>query len=237
MSELQEKLDQICREYMGGVRRRRSESEVLLTPERGKLLALQRLLFNKNRRDCWAAVSSSAPLEVKRAIWQHESEEMIKDPRCGVDHYSLHVRRCLAVGLTLEEIEDAQPIPTSRACFYAWLHIARIKPWLEGLSASSILERQANFAKGELRRSTERWIKELGLTERDMEVQTANENADGDHADMMAEIFDKHAIATETREMVLRGARESLDINRAFTEGLAAAAELIGQEALHVRIP
>lgn len=225
-SELQEKLDQICRERIEESRRRR---ELPLTPARGRLIGLQRALFNKNRRDCWGAVQCSAPIEVKRVIWQHESEELIKDPRCGSDHYSLHVRRCMALGLTREEIENAQPLPSSRAAFYAWLYIARTKPWLQALASSSILERLANAmsAVGEMKRQTERWIKELGLTERDMEVSTANENADGDHSDMMAAVFDKYATTAELQELVLQGARESLEINRVFTSGLAEAARLL----------
>jgi len=80
---------------------------------------------------------------------------------------------------------------------------------------------------GEMRRNTEKWIKELGLTERDMEVQTANENADGDHSDMMAGIFDKYATTPELQASVLQGARESLEINRTFTAGLGDAALLL----------
>ena len=99
-----------------------------LTRERGRVLAVQWALFNRNRRDCWGAVQCSSPLEVKRVIWKHESEELINDPRCGSDHYSLHVRRCVALGLTLEEVENAQPLPGCRAAFYGWLHIARNRP-------------------------------------------------------------------------------------------------------------
>ena len=224
-SELQEKLDQICREHIEASGRRRAQ-EITLTPARGRLIALQRALFNKNRRDCWGAVQCSSPIEVKRVIWQHESEELIKDPRCGSDHYSLHVRRCMALGLTREEVENAQPLASSRAAFYAWLYVARTKPWLQALASSSILERAANMmsAMGEMRRNTEKWIKELGLTERDMEVQTANENADGDHSDMMAKIFDKYATTPELQALVLQGARESLEINRTFTVGMREAA-------------
>ena len=79
-------------------------------------------------------------------------------------------------------------------------------------------------AMGEMKGFTEKWIKELRLTEKDMEVITADENADGD---MMAAIFEKYATTRETEEMVLRGARESLDIDRAFTVGLCEAAKLL----------
>jgi len=227
-SKLREKLDQICREHIEESQRLRLR-DVPLTPARGRLIALQRALFNKNRRDCWGAVQCSAPIEVKRVIWAHEEEELIRDPRCGSDHYSLHVRRCMALGLTREEIENAQPLPSSRAAFYAWLYVARTKLWLQALSSSSILERDANMmsAMGEVRRQTERWKKELGLTEKDMEVSTANENADGDHSDMMAEIFDRTATSPELQDLVLQGARESLEINRVFIAGLAEAAKQI----------
>ncbi len=225
-SELQQKLDQICREHIEESQRSKLR-DVELTPARGRLIAVQRALFNKNRRDCWGAVQCSSPIDVKRVVWAHEEEELIRDPRCGSDHYSLHVRRCIALGLTPEEIENAVPLASSRAAFYAWLYVARTKPWLQALSSSSILERDANMmsARGDMKRNTEKWKKELGLTDKDMEVQTANENADGDHADMMADIFDRHATTPELQALVLQGARESLEINRTFIAGLTEAAK------------
>jgi pyrroloquinoline quinone (PQQ) biosynthesis protein C len=225
-SELQENLDQICREHIEESQRLKLR-DVELTPARGRLIAVQRALFNKNRRDCWGAVQCSSPIDVKRVVWAHEEEELIRDPRCGSDHYSLHVRRCMALGLTREEIENAQPLASSRAAFYAWLYIARTKPWLQALSSSSILERDANMmsARGDVKRNTEKWKKELGLTDKDMEVQTANENADGDHSDMMANIFDRYATTPELQALVLQGALESLEINRTFIAGLTEAAK------------
>src|SRR6266481_8234453 len=134
-----------------------------LTRSRGRVLAVQWTLFNRNRRDCWGAVQCSAPLEVKRVIWKHESEELINDPRCGSDHYSLHVRRCLALGLTTEEVENAQPLPGCRAAFYGWLHIARTRPWLEALSASSILERSVDrsVVRRDVRTEITQWVRDL----------------------------------------------------------------------------
>ena len=227
-SELQQKLDEICREHIEESQRLKLR-DVTLTPARGRLIAVQRALFNKNRRDCWGAVQCSSPIDVKRVVWAHEEEELIRDPRCGSDHYSLHIRRCMALGLTPEEIENAQPLASSRAAFYAWLYIARTKPWIQALSSSSVLERDANMmsARGDVKRNTEKWKKELGLTDKDMEVQTANENADGDHSDMMANIFDRHATTPELQALVLQGARESLEINRTFIAGLTEAAKRI----------
>ena len=51
--------------------------------------------------------------------------------------------------------------------------------------------------------------------------------ADGDHSDMMAEIFDRYATTPELEALVLQGARESHEINRVFIAGLAEAAKQI----------
>src|SRR5438132_4308031 len=212
-SKLREKLDQICREHIEESQRLRLR-DVPLTPARGRLIALQRALFNKNRRDCWGAVQCSAPIEVKRVIWAHEEEELIRDPRCGSDHYSLHVRRCMALGLTVEEIENAEPLPGCRAAFYGWLHLARTKPRLEALSASSILERSVDrsVVRRDVRAEITKWVRDLDLEEKDLEVLTANDNADEDHSGMMEGIFLKYATTPETKAMLFRGAKESLDM-------------------------
>ena len=42
-----------------------------------------------------------------------------------------------------------------------------------------------------------------------------------------ATIFDKYATTQETEEIVLRGVRESLDIDTTFTVGLSEAARLL----------
>ena len=193
-----------------------------LTRERGRVLAVQWALFNRNRRDCWGAVQCSSPLDVKRVIWKHESEELINDPRCGSDHYSLHVRRCMALGLTAEEVETAQPLPGCRAAFYGWLHIARTKPWLEALSASSILERSVDrsVVHRDVRAEITKWVRDLNLEEKDLEVLTANDNADEDHSDMMEGIFLKYATTPETKAMLMQGAKDSLDMFRTFHDTL-----------------
>lgn len=189
-----------------------------LTPARARVLAPQWALFNRNRRDCWGAVQCAAPLEVKRAVWRHKSEELIADPRCGSDHYSLHVRRCLAVGLTSEEVENAQPLPGCRAAFYGWLYIARTRPWLQALSASSILERAVDrrVVPRDVQQEVTKWVKDLGVTAKDMEVLTANDNADEDHSGMFEEIFLKHTAGPESEKLILDGARESLDMMSTF---------------------
>ena len=108
---------------------------VRLTPARLEIRKTHMAYFGKNRRDCWAAVQSKAPLDVKRAIWEHEKEELIFDGRMGRAH---------VVEEDLSLNDESKLLPGARAAFYAWLFIARERPWLEGLIASHILERRNN---------------------------------------------------------------------------------------------
>ena len=104
-----------------------------LTMERGRFYVVQNALYTSNRRDCWGYVQGGAPLEVKRVIWEHESDELINDPRAGMDHYALTVKQGEVIGLTPEDFEKAEIPAMVRACFYAWHHIAMRSHWLDGL--------------------------------------------------------------------------------------------------------
>ncbi|MEE9474280.1 MAG: hypothetical protein V3V36_01260, partial [Candidatus Hydrothermarchaeaceae archaeon] len=54
---------------------------VKLTPARKQILDIHHPHYIKSRRDCWAASMNKAPLDVKRAIWEHEKDELIYDKR------------------------------------------------------------------------------------------------------------------------------------------------------------
>jgi hypothetical protein len=78
-------------------------------------------------------VQGSAPLAVKRVIWEHESDELINDPRAGMDHYTLTVKQGEVIGLKPEDFEKAEVPPMVRACFYAWAPPRAAQPMVDGL--------------------------------------------------------------------------------------------------------
>jgi len=192
---------------------------VPLTPTRLAFRHLHMTFFGNNRRDCWAAVSSKAPLDVKRAIWEHEKDELIYDPRMGKAH------------VTEEDFgsnKESDMIPGARAAFYAWLYCARDKPWLEGLACSHILERRNNdqIVKGGT--LTQRLVKrqelELGIKKKDQDIGTqVHLIADVDHSDLLNQVFDRYVVDDSTAQQVLRGAEESLAIERCFHGAVATA--------------
>jgi hypothetical protein len=85
---------------------------VPLTRERARFFTVEGAHYIKNRRDCWGYVQGGAPLDVKSIIWKHEEDELINDPRCNTDHYTLTVRTAESLGLTREDIERATPRST-----------------------------------------------------------------------------------------------------------------------------
>lgn len=198
---------------------------VPLTPSSLAFRHLHMSFFSNNRRDCWAAVASKAPLDVKRSIWQHEKEELIFDPRMGKAHVTED---------DLGSHKESEMIPGARAAFYAWIHCAREKPWLEGLACSHILERRNNDQIVKCGTLTQRLVKrqelELGIKKKaqDINVQV-HLVADVDHTDLLQEVFTRHVIDERTARQVLRGAEESLAIERCFHGAVATAmAEMNG---------
>ena len=44
------------------------------TKTRAQQYSIQMAFYVQNRRDCWGYVQGSAPLEIKKLIWQHEED-------------------------------------------------------------------------------------------------------------------------------------------------------------------
>ena len=150
---------------------------VQLTPARLGFRHLHMTFFGNNRRDSWAAVSCKAPLDVKRAIWEHEKDELIYDPRMGKAH------------VTEEDLggnKESDMIPGARGVL-CLAYCAREKPWLEGLACSHILERRNNdqIVKGGTltQRLVKRQEMELGIKKKDQDIGTqVHLIADVDHS-------------------------------------------------------
>ena len=216
--EVAERLDEMVNQWYETPEIRRLLT-VPLSPARLALRHLHMTFFGNNRRDCWAAVSCRAPLDVKRAIWEHEQDELIFDPRMGKAH------------VTEEDLgtnKESDLLPGARAAFYAWLYCAQENPWLHGLACSHILERRNNdrIVKGGT--LTQRLVKrqeiELGIKKKDQDINTqVHLVADVDHSALLDEIFTRYVVDDITAAQVLCGAEESLAIERCFHGAVATA--------------
>jgi len=195
-----------------------------LTMERGRFYVVQNALYTSNRRDCWGYVQGGAPLEVKRVIWEHESDELINDPRVGMDHYALTVKQGEVIGLAPEDFEKAEIPAMVRACFYAWHHIAMRSHWLAAYTASHMLERRNNGkivnGGGMSYRVGKKFENELGINLKRMISLDVHVVADMDHSENISAIFERYVKTPQDCELVLQGARDSMAVDRAYRGAL-----------------
>ncbi len=199
--------------------------ETPLTIDRAKFYALQLIFYGANRRDCWAHVQARSPYDVKQAIWAHEQDELIHDPRGGADHVTLMTREAMALGVTEDELANAETTPLVRAALLAFTHLACNLPWLGALTASHFLERRNNTklikGGGSSYRWRDRLVNELGIDPAKLKSLSVHVEADEDHSDMMEDAIVRHVRDEESDKTALNGARELMHIDRAYRGAVA----------------
>lgn len=199
---------------------------VPLNRENAGFYIIQRAHFVLNRRCCWAAVQCTAPFDVKGLIWEHEQEELMGDPSRGLpDHYTLGVQEGESVGLTAADFENTPPADGVQVALYAWLHLARDKPWLEAFAASCILEIANSDAVvkggGNARRIGEKMRDELGIGFDRQQSNAEHVVAEIEHANLLLTAAEKHGQTADAQAQILRGAQASLAIDRVYKQALA----------------
>lgn len=193
---------------------------------RARMYIIQRTHWTVNRRDCWAAVQSSAPLPVKKLIWDHERDELEGDKEAGKpDHYTMSVLEGAAVGLKGRDFVETGLSDGAFTCCAAWLHIARTSHWLSGLAASSALELSNSdeilTGGGMSRRMAIKMRDEVGIPFKKQASNVEHMSADVKHAHMMMEVAEDFATGPNEIELILEGARQSWRIDRIWKGHLA----------------
>jgi Iron-containing redox enzyme len=196
-----------------------------MTMERARFFTIEMARYVQNRRDCWAYAQGSVPLDVKRLIWAHEQEELMEDPVVGMDHFTLATREAAVLGLTGDDIASAPLSPGSVTAFYAWIQLAKDRPWLESVASCSIMEVRnspAIIEGGSLSaRIRKKFVEDLGLPEEQLINTGRHSVADEVHAGLMQEVIEAHVRTPADQAAIIRGARDSLIIDRAFRGALA----------------
>lgn len=195
-----------------------------LTIEGARFVAVQMVFYNVNRRECWAYVQAKAPWEVKRAIWEHEKDELYHDPRGGSDHRVLMSKEALALGVTEDELARAKPSPLADAVMQGWCHAAATLPWLAGLTVSHFLERRNNSdlipGGGLSMRFRDKMVRELGIVSNTLISSNVHIDADIDHSDAIWEAIASNVTDDYTYETAMIGARATAVIDRAYRAAL-----------------
>jgi len=199
-----------------------------LTPARQKIWDLHYPHYIKSRRDCWSAAAVHAPLDVKRAIWEHEKDELIYDQRLGAAH--------LTDQQMAEATAETNLHPGARAAMMAWLYLATTRPWIESLTVNHITERKNNPAivqgGGFTARFAHKRVADQGGTIETLDANTrVHMTADEAHSDLFEPIYERYVVDEATAQAVIRAAQDSLAIDRAYRSALATAMALIPESA------
>ena len=201
------------------------------TQARAQQYSIQMAYYVQNRRDCWGYVQGSAPFEIKKLIWQHEEDELIGQKAQGkVDHITLAVQEGEVFGLSAEAFERTARLEGGEVCFSAWIRLAQ-RSWLEAIAASAILEMRNS---GELIEGGSLSQRIGAMFECDLNIPMKKQinNAehvvmDVEHAHLLMQVARTYATTDSTRQAILRGAKESLMIDRVYRGHLAEMVEAL----------
>ena len=202
-----------------------------LTKKRAQIYLLQLGIYVRQRRNYWPQVAANCPeFDVKERIMSHEHEELVEDEYSKHGHLDLIFRQGKEVGLSIDDILNAEPLPTTKAAILAWFWIARHRPWQEAVTASTIAEWTnddrllGDIGGGNCTRLYKTWKRDLNLTDEQMPNFTAHSKADVKHSDMFIEVLEQYVEPGREKD-VLNTAKESMEIHRAYFGGMAQAME------------
>lgn len=195
------------------------------TKERAQHYSIQMAYYVQNRRDGWGYVQGSAPLDVKKLIWQHEEDELIGQKAQGkVDHITLAVKEGEVFGLSAEAFERTARLEGGEICFSAWIRLSQ-RPWLEAIAGSAILEMRNSgelIGGGSLSsRIGAMFERDLGIPMKKQVNNAEHVVMDVEHAHLLMQVARKYATTEPARRAILRGAEESLMIDRVYRGHLA----------------
>ncbi|MGH7845443.1 MAG: iron-containing redox enzyme family protein [Candidatus Binatia bacterium] len=200
-----------------------------VTKDRARLYLLQLGIYIRSRRNYWPQVAANCPeLDVKQRIWAHEYEELVEDEHSKKGHIDLILRQGKELGLTVQDILNAEALPTTKAAVYGWWWLARHRPWQEALAASTIAEWTnddrllGDLGGGNCTRLAKSWGRDLGFRPEQMPNFVAHSKADEKHSDMFLDVLEGH-VTPGGEAAVFQTAKESMDLHRAYFGGMALA--------------
>lgn len=202
-----------------------------LTIARAQYVAIQMVFYNVNRREGWAFVQAKAPWDIKRAIWEHEKDELFLDPRGGTDHRALMSKEAIALGVKEADLAKAEPSPLIAATLMAFNSMSSSLPWLGAMTFAHFLERRNNSkivrGGGFSARFRDKMVKELKIDSTLLISSNVHVVADVDHSDSIWEGIAANVTDEFSYRVALEGGQACAVCDRAFRVALAHEMRLI----------
>jgi len=138
-------------------------------------------------------------------------------------------RQAKEVGLSVDDVMNAEPLPTTRAAMYAGLDRAHasMAGGDRGIDHRRVDERRSavgRYGRRNCSRLYKIWSRDLISAPRRCQTSTAHSKADVKHS-TCSSMFWKNMSCPDGSRMFLTTAKESMDIHRAYFGGMAQAME------------
>jgi len=195
-----------------------------LTVERAKMLVRQHRLNTRQRNSVLKLmVAANTPdWDTRMKIITSSSQEVIADHEFGDGkaHWEVLQDLGLAIGMSKDEIEQAQPSVTMRICWLAWESLMRNRHWMEGLIANTCAERVncPGYGEGEFKAvgfggvQNRKWRELFGLSEDQVAFWKMHSEADVAHSNLGWETIARNAERMHMADEVVAACRINLAV-------------------------
>ena len=229
--EIVRRLDEVVDDYC---RRTRFFREPL-TPGRARMFVMQHRLNSRQRNSVLKLrVATNCPdWDTRLAIIHACAQEVIADQEHGGGrpHWQILEELGTYIGMSLEEIRNAQPLPTTRLAWLTWDGLMSNRHWLEGLIANTCAERAnvPGYGEGLFRErgwfgmERQRWRELFKLGEDQLEFFALHEQADLEHSDLGWTTVACYADAYRMQDAVVETCRINLMVWERYLDGIADA--------------
>ena len=228
-----ERLDDVVDDF---ARRARFFREPM-TPGRARTFVRQHRLNTRQRNSVLKLrVATNCPIwDLRVRIIAACAEEVIADHAHGGGrpHWQILEELGTRIGLGLDEIRAAEPLPSTLMCWHAWDGLMSNRHWLEGLVANTCAERVnvPGYGIGLVREQgwfgmeRDRWGKLFGLSDDQLEFFGLHTEADIEHSNLGWHAVADHAARLGMEDAAVEACRVNLIVWERYLDGIAEAGD------------
>jgi pyrroloquinoline quinone (PQQ) biosynthesis protein C len=210
-----------------------------LTESRAKMFVCQHRLNTRQRNSVLKLrVATNCPdWETRLDIVGACSEEIIADHEFGggKPHWQVLEELGIHIGMSQEEIRQAEPLTSTRLAWLAWESLMGNRHWLEGIVGNTCAERAnvPGYGTGILKEhgwfglERQRWSALFGLSDEDLIFFGLHEEADVVHSERGWKAIAQHASDLRMEDAVVEACRMNLAVWEHYLDGIGRAADAI----------
>ncbi len=231
-----QRLDAVVNEFC---RRTRYFHEPM-TPGRARSFVRQHRLNTRQRNSVLKlrVATNCTDWETRLAIIRACADEVIADHAHGHGkaHWEILEELGTHIGLTLEQIRAAEPLPSTQIAWAAWEGLMSNRHWIEGIVANTCAERinVPGYGTGTFRErgwfglERERWGKLFGLSDEQLDFFELHEEADIEHSNMGWQAVARFASQFGMEDAAVKACEINLRVWELYLNGIAEAGDRDG---------